>query len=83
MEYIFHLKIFSPFIPLFSLYLVKRSPDMSILFIYWQDYSTEGMSEKLQVFLQHLREFGLVYQRKVELFYFTSNGSKIFDSVFK
>uniref|UniRef100_A0A8D9DV28 General transcription factor IIH subunit 4 n=1 Tax=Cacopsylla melanoneura TaxID=428564 RepID=A0A8D9DV28_9HEMI len=28
------------------------------------DYSTEGMSEKLQIFLQHLREFGLVYQRK-------------------
>ncbi|XP_026683873.1 general transcription factor IIH subunit 4 [Diaphorina citri] len=28
------------------------------------DYSTEGMSDKLQVFLQHLREFGLVYQRK-------------------
>ncbi|KAH7983463.1 hypothetical protein HPB52_012221 [Rhipicephalus sanguineus] len=28
------------------------------------DYSTEGMSESLLVFLQHLREFGLVYQRK-------------------
>jgi len=30
-----------------------------------QDYSTEGMSDGLLVFLQHLREFGLVYQRKV------------------
>ncbi|XP_065331992.1 general transcription factor IIH subunit 4 [Cloeon dipterum] len=29
-----------------------------------KDYSTEGMSESLLVFLQHLREFGLVYQRK-------------------
>ena len=30
-----------------------------------QDYSTDGMSENLLTFLQHLREFGLVYQRKV------------------
>ena len=30
----------------------------------FQDYSTEGMNETQQVFLQHLREFGLVYQRK-------------------
>ncbi|KAI4880055.1 hypothetical protein NFI96_019924 [Prochilodus magdalenae] len=29
-----------------------------------QDYSVEGMSESLQTFLQHLREFGLVFQRK-------------------
>jgi len=29
-----------------------------------KDYSTEGMSTGLLVFLQHLREFGLVYQRK-------------------
>ncbi|KAG5873371.1 hypothetical protein JTB14_022974 [Gonioctena quinquepunctata] len=29
-----------------------------------KDYSTEGMSPGLLVFLQHLREFGLVYQRK-------------------
>jgi transcription initiation factor TFIIH subunit 4 len=29
-----------------------------------KDYSTEGMSDGLLVFLQHLREFGLVYQRK-------------------
>ncbi|KAL0279244.1 UNVERIFIED_CONTAM: hypothetical protein PYX00_000848 [Menopon gallinae] len=29
-----------------------------------KDYSTVGMSEGLLVFLQHLREFGLVYQRK-------------------
>jgi transcription initiation factor TFIIH subunit 4 len=30
-----------------------------------KDYSTEGMSESQLRFLQHLREFGLVYQRKV------------------
>jgi len=30
-----------------------------------QDYSTDTMSERLLTFLQHLREFGLVYQRKV------------------
>ncbi|KAK6624480.1 hypothetical protein RUM43_004165 [Polyplax serrata] len=29
-----------------------------------KDYSTIGMSEGLLVFLQHLREFGLIYQRK-------------------
>uniref|UniRef100_A0AAR2KEY5 General transcription factor IIH subunit 4 n=1 Tax=Pygocentrus nattereri TaxID=42514 RepID=A0AAR2KEY5_PYGNA len=29
-----------------------------------RDYSVEGMSESLQTFLQHLREFGLVFQRK-------------------
>nr|CAG4646190.1 EOG090X04KD [Macrothrix elegans] len=29
-----------------------------------QDYSTDNMSESLLKFLQHLREFGLVYQRK-------------------
>ncbi|XP_060536388.1 general transcription factor IIH subunit 4 [Cylas formicarius] len=29
-----------------------------------KDYSTEGMGPNLLVFLQHLREFGLVYQRK-------------------
>ncbi|XP_018567144.1 general transcription factor IIH subunit 4 [Anoplophora glabripennis] len=29
-----------------------------------KDYSTEGMSPGLLIFLQHLREFGLVYQRK-------------------
>jgi len=38
-----------------------------------QDYSTEGMSDGLLVFLQHLREFGLVYQRKVRY----SNNSAI------
>lgn len=34
-----------------------------------KDYSTEGMSQGLLVFLQHLREFGLVYQRKVGLYF--------------
>ncbi|CAG2237501.1 general transcription factor IIH subunit 4-like [Mytilus galloprovincialis] len=29
-----------------------------------KDYSTEGMTENQLKFLQHLREFGLVYQRK-------------------
>lgn len=29
-----------------------------------RDYSTEGLTPNLLVFLQHLREFGLVYQRK-------------------
>ncbi|XP_050668284.1 general transcription factor IIH subunit 4 isoform X3 [Leptidea sinapis] len=29
-----------------------------------KDYSTEGMSNNMLVFLQHLREFGLLYQRK-------------------
>jgi len=30
-----------------------------------RDYSSEGLSPSLLIFLQHLREFGLVYQRKV------------------
>lgn len=30
-----------------------------------RDYSSEGLSNTLLSFLQHLREFGLVYQRKV------------------
>ncbi|KAF3834401.1 hypothetical protein F7725_025605 [Dissostichus mawsoni] len=30
-----------------------------------RDYSVEGMSDSLLTFLQHLREFGLVFQRKV------------------
>ena len=29
-----------------------------------KDYSTDGMSQNLMNFLQHLREFGLLYQRK-------------------
>jgi transcription initiation factor TFIIH subunit 4 len=29
-----------------------------------KDYSTDGMSQGLLTFLQHLREFGLVYQRR-------------------
>lgn len=33
--------------------------------IFSQDYSTDNMSESLLRFLQHLREFGLVFQRKV------------------
>ena len=33
-----------------------------------KDYSTEGMSESQSKFLQHLREFGLVFQRKVGLY---------------
>ncbi|GAB6030558.1 hypothetical protein CHUAL_007424 [Chamberlinius hualienensis] len=34
------------------------------LYTLGQDYSTEGTSDSIQEFLQHLREFGLVYQRK-------------------
>lgn len=30
-----------------------------------RDYATEGISDVLQEFLQHLREIGLIYQRKV------------------
>ncbi len=30
-----------------------------------QDYSTAGLNTQMLTFLQHLREFGLVYQRKV------------------
>ena len=33
-----------------------------------QDYSTAGLSQGLLTFLQHLREFGLVYQKKVLAF---------------
>ena len=33
-----------------------------------QDYSTVGLSQGILKFLQHLREFGLVYQRKVSRF---------------
>lgn len=36
-----------------------------IMALLFQDYSVEGMSASLLTFLQHLREFGLVFQRKV------------------
>lgn len=29
-----------------------------------RDYSSQGLSENMMTFLQHLREFGLIYQRK-------------------
>uniref|UniRef100_A0A8C6Z801 General transcription factor IIH subunit 4 n=1 Tax=Nothoprocta perdicaria TaxID=30464 RepID=A0A8C6Z801_NOTPE len=32
-----------------------------------KDYSVEGMSDSLLTFLQHLREFGLVFQRKLQV----------------
>lgn len=32
-----------------------------------RDYSSEGLSQGQSAFLQHLREFGLVYQRKVNI----------------
>lgn len=32
-----------------------------------RDYSSEGLSENMLTFLQHLREFGLVYQRTVSM----------------
>lgn len=34
-----------------------------------RDYSSDGLSSGLLTFLQHLREFGLVYQRKVILLF--------------
>lgn len=40
---------------------------LKLIVIVFQDYSVEGMSESLLTFLQHLREFGLVFQRKVRL----------------
>jgi len=32
-----------------------------------RDYSSEGLSENMLTFMQHLREFGLVYQRTVSI----------------
>lgn len=48
---------------------LNLSECLSLLFqlsfsILGRDYSTEGFSANLLTFLQHLREFGLVYQRK-------------------
>lgn len=48
---------------------LNLSECMSLLFqlsfsLLGRDYSTEGFSQGLLTFLQHLREFGLVYQRK-------------------
>lgn len=49
--------------------LLIHFPIKKILLIdtnhFTQDYSTDGMNGNMLVFLQHLREFGLVYQRKV------------------
>lgn len=48
--------------------LIKIQLDVKLsekCLIFMQDYSTEGMSESQLKFLQHLREFGLVFQRKV------------------
>jgi len=39
--------------------------DLPVCFCKSQDYSTDNMTENQKRFLQHLREFGLVYQRKV------------------
>lgn len=45
-----------------------------------RDYSSEGLSAGLLTFLQHLREFGLVYQRKVKFDKFRTciEGVKLF-----
>lgn len=48
-----------------SLYLQLNFISYNHMNIDLQDYSTENMNEGQQRFLQHLREFGLVYQRKV------------------
>ena len=37
----------------------------SLVLFVMKDYSTDGMSDSQSKFLQHLREFGLVFQRKV------------------
>lgn len=57
---IFILKTFN------SLYLQLNFISYNHMNIDLQDYSTENMNEGQQRFLQHLREFGLVYQRKVK-----------------
>ncbi|KAI2801660.1 General transcription factor IIH subunit 4 [Blomia tropicalis] len=48
-----------------------------------KSYSTEGMSDSIQTFLQHLREMGLVYQRKRKdgRFYPTRLMIQLFESV--
>lgn len=38
-----------------------------------RDYSSEGLSGNMLNFLQHLREFGLIYQRTVSFFLFELN----------
>lgn len=40
-----------------------------------KDYSSEGMSEPMLNFVQHLREFGLIYQRSVSTNSATSDSS--------
>lgn len=47
------------------LYLQMNFISYNPMNINLQDYSTVNMNEGQQRFLQHLREFGLVYQRKV------------------
>ncbi|KAF7283905.1 hypothetical protein GWI33_022736 [Rhynchophorus ferrugineus] len=47
----------------FQFLLLDRHAQLSFSTL-GKDYSTEGMSQGLLIFLQHLREFGLVYQRK-------------------
>lgn len=55
--------------PLLVLSMVEAEPGFWswcwIMALLFQDYSVEGMSASLLTFLQHLREFGLVFQRKV------------------
>ena len=36
-----------------------------MLNMFQQDYSREGMTTSQEELMQHLRQFGLVYQRKV------------------
>lgn len=57
---------FSIFKTLKPLYLQMNFISYNHMNIALQDYSTENMNEGQQRFLQHLREFGLVYQRKVK-----------------
>ena len=53
---------------------MKKSECLSFLFALsfgtlGRDYSTQGFSEPMQQFMQHLREFGLIYQRTVVKYY--------------
>uniref|UniRef100_A0A3P9Q4N4 General transcription factor IIH subunit 4 n=1 Tax=Poecilia reticulata TaxID=8081 RepID=A0A3P9Q4N4_POERE len=48
----------------FTLQYLKTAQVTYSVCSYGHDYSVEGMSESLLTFLQHLREFGLVFQRK-------------------
>ena len=61
-RFIFH--IYKCFIYNICLCNYVHLSESLVLFVI-KEYSTDGMSESQSKFLQHLREFGLVFQRKV------------------